>query len=451
MSRVAVLGAGIAGLTAGYGLATAGVDVTVFERSGRIGGKLRTTPMPEVDGLEGVVVEEGADAFLVRQPEAVEVAGKVGAVVVHPETGVAQVFCGGRLRTLPARTMLGVPGSLRGLSDVLTAKGAARAALDRVLPSHSYDGDPTVGDLVRRRLGSEVLDRMVDPLLGGVYAGTADDLSVAATLPALLNPGRSLLHTVADRLPAPVDGPVFGSVAGGMEVLAVAVAEAIRAAGGSIATGRTVTALSRTGTTWTVATQAGATTSTETFDAVVLALPAASAARLIDPHVPPAVVPTTPYASVALVTLVYPAATPVPAGNGFLVAASERRVVKAVTFVGNKWQHPPGAPVVLRASVGRYGDVAELQRPDVELAGVVAADIASLTGISARPMHCRVTRWGGALPQYQPGHVERVGALRAALPAGLAVCGAAYDGVGIPSCVRSGTAAARSVLGQLGG
>jgi oxygen-dependent protoporphyrinogen oxidase len=171
----------------------------------------------------------------------------------------------------------------------------------------------------------------------------------------------------------------------------------------------------------------------------------------LDGQVPASTLPTTPYASVGIVTVVYPAGTVVPTGNGFLVAASADRVVKAVTFVGNKWHHPSDAPVVIRASVGRYGDEAQLQRPDVELAGVVAADIASLAGISGRPIASRVSRWGGALPQYLPGHLDRVANLRAALPAGLAVCGAAYDGVGIPACVSSGTNAARAVLDLLGG
>lgn len=451
MARVAVLGAGIAGLAAGYALAEVGLAVTVYDRADRIGGKLRTTPMDGPEGLADIALEEGADAFLVRQPEAAALARAVGLTVVHPETGAAQVFSAGKLRTLPAGTVLGVPGSLRGLGGVLSARGFVRAALDLVLPAVPFAGDPAVGALVRRRLGAQVLDRMVDPLLGGVYAGAADQLSVAAAAPALGSPGRSLIRTVAARTPAAAGGPVFGSVPGGTGAFAGAVAAAIEARGGVLATGHAATGLSAEGTLWSVAFGAAGRKRRELFDAVILALPAPPAARLLDQQVPAAVAPTTPYASVAIVTLVYPVGMPVPEGNGFLVAASAGRVVKAVTFVGNKWRHPASAPVVLRASVGRYGDESELQRPDVELAGVVAADVASLTGISSRPIASRVSRWGGALPQYRPGHLDHVAGLRAALPAGLVVCGAAYDGVGIPACVRSGTAAARVVAGHLGG
>jgi oxygen-dependent protoporphyrinogen oxidase len=446
MVRIAVLGAGISGLAAAYEAAAAGAEVYVYDRAERAGGKLRTTP------LDGVQVEEGADAFLVRLPEATELAASVGAEVVHPRTGVAQVFAGGRLRTLPAGTVLGVPGSLAGLHGVLGARGVARAALDLVLPASAIEADPAVGHLVRRRLGSAVLDRMVDPLLGGVYAGSATGLSVRATAPGLAQPERSLLRTVASRRPgAPASGPVFGSVAGGTSGLVDAVSVAVSKLGGVVETGCTATGLRVDGTQWTVLFGAAGRQRKETFDAVVIAVPASPAARLLEDHLPPAALPSTGYASVAIISVMYPAGTAVPTGNGFLVAASERRSVKAITFVGNKWNHPASAPVVIRASVGRYGEEAELQRPDVELAGVAAAEIASLAGILGRPVTSRVTRWGGALPQYAPGHLERVAALRAVLPAGLAVCGAAYDGVGIPACVRSGTTAARAVLDRLGG
>lgn len=446
MVRIAVLGAGIAGLAAAYEAASAGAEVHVFDRAERAGGKLRTTP------LDGVQVEEGADAFLVRLPEAAELAAAVGAEVIHPNSGAAQVFAAGRLRTLPPGTVLGVPGSLAGLHAVVGARGVARAALDFVLPATPEGADPAVGQLVRRRLGSAVLDRMVDPLLGGVYAGSANGLSVRATAPGLADPGRSLLRTVATRRPATIaSGPVFGSVVGGTGALVDAVSVAVSGLGGVVETGCTATGLRADGTRWTVLFGPAGREREESFDGVVIAVPASPAARLLEGLVPAGKLPSTAYASVAIITVMYPPGTAVPAGNGFLVAASEGRSVKAITFVGNKWRHPVDAPVVVRASAGRYGEQVELQRPDVELAGVAAAEIASLAGVSGRPVTSRVTRWGGALPQYSPGHLDRVSALRAALPAGLAVGGAAYDGVGIPACVRSGTAAARAVLERLGG
>ena len=456
MTRVAVLGAGIAGLAAALELARAGVEVVVYERSGQVGGKLRTTPLP-VDGFAPLLVEEGADAFLVRRPEAAALAEALGLDLVHPSTGPAQVFAGGRLRTLPPGTLLGVPGSLRGLSAVLSPLGLVRAAADLVWPTAGSAGDRSVGDLVRRRLGRQVLDRMVDPLLGGVYAGMADNLSVAATVPALVGPQRSLLRTVSSRTAATAassatsGGPVFGSVRGGTGAFAEAVASALVAAGGRIEYGCGATGLGSTGDGWVVASGPAGRQQEDGVDAVVLAVPSSVAAKLLTGIVLRQTLPATPYASVALVTLVYPPGTAVPPGNGFLVAASERRAVKAITFVGNKWRHPADAPVVIRASVGRYGEETDLQRGDDELAAVVAADVAHLAGITEPVVAQRVSRWGGALPQYLPGHVERVAALRAGLPRGLAVCGAAYDGVGIPACIGSGTHAARDLLDQLKG
>jgi oxygen-dependent protoporphyrinogen oxidase len=147
------------------------------------------------------------------------------------------------------------------------------------------------------------------------------------------------------------------------------------------------------------------------------------------------------------VTLLYRDATP-PGGSGFLVPPGNFTVVKAVTFLSSKWPHvSEGSPfTVVRASVGRAGDERDLQRGDTELTGVVAAEVAAATGLPGRPVASRVSRWGGALPQYLPGHVGRVAAARRALPAGLALAGAGYDGVGIPACIRSGEAAADAVV-----
>ncbi|HMA46040.1 MAG TPA: FAD-dependent oxidoreductase, partial [Frankiaceae bacterium] len=140
-----------------------------------------------------------------------------------------------------------------------------------------------------------------------------------------------------------------------------------------------------------------------------------------------------------------------PAGSGFLVPPREHTVLKAATYLTNKWPHVAAGTdlSVVRCSVGRFGEEGDLQREDVELVGVVAADLAMITGLAARPVGTRVMRWGGSLPQYLPGHLHRVAALRRALPPGLAVCGAAYDGVGIPACIRSGEAAAAAVAAEL--
>jgi len=440
MARVAVVGAGVAGLAAARTLAAAGHEVVVLEGSPRVGGALG------VSEVAGVAVDEGADAFLVRQPEAVALAAEVGATVVHPAARRARVLVAGRLRPLP-RTLLGVPLDLRGAAGVLGPVGTARAAADRRLPPTPWSCDVAVGAHLRRRLGAAVVDRLVAPLLGGVYAGDPDLLSLRATIPALADPaGGSLLRRAAAVTPAPSEAPVFGSLAVGLGAL-----PPLLAAGLDVRTGTPVTGLRRSPTGWSLATPGGPVEAA----AVVLAVPAPAAARLLRAEAPHAATAAagTPYASVAVVTLAFSSAT---SGllrdrewSGWLVPPSAGAVVKAVTVSGAKWAHvgaAAGGLSLVRASVGRFGEERDLQREDPELVGVVAAEVAATADVRGPVVDARVSRWGGALPQYLVGHLDRVAALRAALPPGLAVCGAGYDGVGIPSCIRSGQAAAAAAI-----
>lgn len=429
--RVAVVGGGVAGLAAAYALRDS-ADVLLLEAADRVGGKLRTGPLG---------IDDGAESFLARVPDATGLAADLGMATVHPRTSAASLWVDGRLRPLPRGTVMGVPGDLRAAASVLGVRGTARAALDLVLPARPLlpDEDLAVGGWVRRRLGSRVVDRLVDPLLGGVYAGRAELLSLQATVPQL-RPAvgeRSLLraaHRLAPRPGAPGTpaAPVFATPEPGMGRLPAVLAAA---SGADVRTGVAVTALERSGDGWLVA--------GERVDAVVLAVPAPAAARLLAPHVA-GPVPEVEYASVGLATFVFDDDVVLPPGSGLLVPPGERRVMKAATFLSQKWPHIPG--VVVRASAGRFGDVRDLQRPDGELLGVLAADLAEATGVRARPRASSLARWGGGLPQYRPGHLARVADLRGRLPEGLTLCGAAWDGVGIPACIRSGRAAAAAAL-----
>jgi oxygen-dependent protoporphyrinogen oxidase len=461
--RVVVVGGGIAGLAAANALAGRVEQVVVFEAGDRVGGKLRTSP------IEGLDVDEGAESFLVRAPDALRLARRVGLGhdVVHPATTAAGLLIGRRLRPIPPNTLLGVPTDALGLirSRVLSPVGLLRAAADLVLPRSRLEADPTVGAYVGARVGRQVVDRLVDPLLGGVYAGRADALSLRATVPQLTPiaaEDRSLLlgaHRVRARTaPAPASTPVFASVRGGLGPFAARIAQAC---GAEIHTGVIVRGLERTEAGWRVVCarpgpggggpgdESGPERWSVDADAVVLAVPATAARGLLAPVAPHAAAPLAgvPYASVGVVTLVYRGVT-LPPGSGYLVPAGRFAVVKAVTFWSSKWpQATEGGPLrVVRASVGRAGDERDLQRGDTELAGVVAAEVAAVTGLPGRPVATRVSRWGGGLPQYLPGHLGRVAAARRALPAGLVLAGAGYDGVGIPACIRSGEAAAEAVL-----
>ncbi|HET9517632.1 MAG TPA: protoporphyrinogen oxidase, partial [Actinoplanes sp.] len=335
--------------------------------------------------------------------------------------------------------------------------------LDEGRPLLAPGADVAVGELVRRRLGDEVVDRLVDPMLGGVYAGHADRLSLAVTMPSLARAARqehTLLGAVHAAMAAAVrvpGRPFFASVDGGQTRLVEAAAEA---SGATISLGSTVQELSRTATGWRLVLGPVPAPQVVEVDAVILAVPAAPAARLLgDVGGLARLGGAAPldYAGVALVAIALPADTELPQLSGFLVPAGEATLVKAATFMTRKWPHlrrsdDPG-PIIVRASIGRHGEEQCLQRDDQSLIDVAHADLGKLLGTPLpTPLGAWVQRWGGSLPQYTPGHLDRVAAVRTALGAshpGIAVAGAAYDGVGIPACITSGETAADDVLKAL--
>ncbi len=455
-----VVGGGIAGLAAAWHLhrEDATIAVTVLEGSPRVGGKLRASE------IEGVLVDEGAEAMLARRPEGKELARMVGLGdhLVHPGTTGASVWTRGALRTMPPGHVMGVPSDVVGLarSGLLSPAGLARVPLDQILPATLVTSDVSVAAYIRARMGSEVVDRLVEPLLGGVYAGRADLLSLEATMPHVATAARTerslLAAAKAISRNAPKDaGPVFTTLREGMGGLPAAVAAA---SGADVRTGVTARELRRTPTGWSVVT--GSTRDPETIeaDAVIVAVPAPAAGRLLAAEVPKAAAELAriEYASMAIVTLAYQrsAFPEPPSGSGYLVPSVEGRPVKAVTFSTVKWPHlaeaDPGL-LVLRCSIGRLGEEFVLQRDDGELVALAMAEMAEVMGVRGLPLSTRVTRWGGALPQYDVGHLDRVARVRAAVAVqpGLAVCGAAYDGLGVPACVATARTAAGRVLAHL--
>ena len=436
--QVAVVGAGVAGLAAALELQRAGISVVVLEASDQVGGKVR------VSDVGGVPVDEGADSMLRRVPYGVELAESAGFELISPAEGGAGIWTRGRVRPLPTGTFMGVPADLRAVarSKVLTQRELALAWMDSwATTTRKVGDDMAVGELVRKRLGRAVLERLVDPLLGGVYAGRADLLSLRATMPALadaFDEHGSLIKAARAAVRKPGDGPVFAGIAGGLGHLPPVLARDL-----DVRLGTTVRGLARTTAGWRLETGAAPSPAFLDADAVVLAVPAAPAARLLAPHIPAEELASVGYASVAIVTLVLDGPSP-GWGSGYLVPAVEGRVTKAVTFTSRKWGRTDAT--VVRASVGRYGEEHDLQRPDDELVAAVLAELQLAVGPVPPLVDSRVTRWGGGLPQYAVGHLDLVRRLRTALPEGLAVAGAAYDGVGVPAVARSGVEAAQSVL-----
>lgn len=453
MARVLIVGGGIAGVTAAFRLRQLrpDLDVTVIEQSDRVGGKLRLAE------IAGATVDVGAEAMLNRRPEAVALAHDAGLdeLLVHPQTISSQLWNRRRLVPLP-RTLMGIPGDIGALSDVLSKAGQMRAAMESRLPASTIDGDVSIGHLVEERFGREVVDRLVEPLLGGVYAGHARQISTYAAVPQvaqMLRGERSLTRAAQAALGASSsDVPVFAGLRGGMGQLPEAVAAA---SGATVLTDTTVRVLARTTTRWRVVT--GATTEPELIEAeaVVLATPAAPTARLLSQVAPGAALELgrIDYASSAVVTMAFNKRDfPAVPGSGFLVPPVDGHRIKASTFSHQKWQWVGDLDhVVMRCSVGRYQEEASLQRSDDELVDLAVAELGEAIGLSTRPVDSHVQRWGGGLPQYFVGHLDRVASIRTALDpiAGLAVCGAAYDGLGIPACVASADKAVSKVLGDL--
>lgn len=435
--HVIVIGGGIAGLAAAHRLAHDPTveRVTVLEADDRLGGKILTTPFA---GRQAV--DEGADAFLARVPWATDLARSVGLgdQLVSPDTAKAAVWWN-RLHPIPDGLLLGMPTDLgsMGRTRLLTPLGKLRAAAEVLMPrSHP---DDSIGAYVRHRFGRQVHERLVDPLIGSIYAADTDRFSLAAVpqLADLAAASRSVLIAARHRPPPPT-GPVFYTPTGGVGALVACVAARLGPTA-TVVTGRPVTSIEPDRNVWRV--------DGEAADAVLLACPAAITARLLGIDD----LAVIPVADVVLITLAVPAAGwPQRLSNlsGYLVPKPVQRWVTAVSFASQKWARWSSDDVLLRVSLGRDGASA-LHLDNDELISTAIAEVSRHLGVDLQPTLARVTRWPGAFPQYRPYHAERIATIEGRLPPGLALAGASYHGIGIPACVRSGQAAATALAEHL--
>jgi oxygen-dependent protoporphyrinogen oxidase len=465
--QVVVVGGGISGLTAAWEL-TGGAEhradapaVVVLESSSRLGGALRSAE------FGGRVVDMGPDGFLGRRPEAVDLCREVGLTdALAPIAGRgASVWARGRLRALPEGLALGIPTRFwpTARAGVLGFRGQLGLARDAVLPRPDVRGpigDRSVGPLVARKLGQRVVDTLVDPLIGGIHAGSVDDMSAAAVFPPLLAAAQrrgGLMRALRAEMPAPdPDGPpLFWSVDGGMASLVRTLVAKLGERGVDIRLSAPADRLERSGAGWSVWSGGRAAAA----DAVVLAAPAPATGSLLQPHddEAAALLQTVEYASVVLVTFrVGVDDVPAPLyGTGFLVPRRSPHkgrdpwAVTACTFLDRKWPHlARDGEVLLRASLGRMDDARPGVWSDGEAVDRAWEELGALMGVTGRPADAVVVRCPDALPQYRVHHLLRTAGVEAAVArlGGLAVAGAAYHGVGIPACIASGRAAARALL-----
>jgi oxygen-dependent protoporphyrinogen oxidase len=452
-----VVGGGITGMVAARELAMAGARVTIVEPH-ELGGKVRRS------AFDGGLLDEAADAFLARVPEGVDLCRSLGldGQLVSPAARNAYVWSHGALRPLPQGQVLGVPTDLDELSEsgIVSIEGIEAAGRDITTPLEMPVDDPTIGEFLRGRLGDEVVDRLVDPLVGGINAGAVDHLSLAATVPQIDAAARSGAPSLieacrAQRDQADPTAPVFFAPEGGMGALVAALATDLLERGVTVRRTAAVRLDDDDHGGWDVLTADGRPLRA---DAVVLATPAWVTGALLQLDAAPAArwyLDTVEYASVALVALaVEPGSIERELdASGFLVPRVEGRDVTACSWTTSKWPHLHGDGTVwLRASVGRHRDESALHLPDDELVAHVAADLRDLMALHGPVREARVTRWWRSFPQYAPEHLRRTQILHEegelSSPC-LVMAGAAFEGLGVPACIRQGTNAARRVLATL--
>lgn len=456
MRRVAVLGGGVAGLAAALRIIEAReerrlpLEVTLFERSPRLGGCVQTVHD------SGYAMELGPDSLLADKPAARNLLRRLhledDLVAMRPEYRGSRIVLRGRLHPIPSEFRFFTPTSLPALlrSGIFSPVGIARAAMEPFVPQRKDTEDETLASFVTRRFGREVLDRLAQPLIGGIYSGDPQRLSMQATLPQFVEMERkhgSLLRAMTARPGANGPAQPLMSLRGGLQTMVDAMLERI---GPSIQRTSQVNALSRTEQTWTIGFADG---SSAQADAIVCALPAYAAARVlrtVDVDLAE-MLERIRYNSIATVNLAYDAADvpPLPATPGFVVPAIERRRITAATISTQKYpDRSPQDGMLLRAFIGGALQPELVELADAQLGQIAQDEIGDLLGITAQPRFAVTRRWVRLLPEYGVGHVAHVAAIeaRAASLGGLALAGSAYHGVGIPDCVATGEAAADVIL-----
>jgi len=464
MKRIAIIGGGISGLSAALVLEEyrrAGVlDYALYESNPRFGGVLVT------ERVDGCLVEAGPDSFLTEKPWASNLCREVGLgdqlIGSNDADRKTYILAKGRLVEIPDGLMFMVPTKIMPtlLSPLFSLRTKLRMAQEWFHPPRKADGDEAVATLVERHYGPEMVDRLADPLLSGVYGGEAGLLSVRSVLPRFAEMeakhgslGRAMMAARRQMMRARkgLAPPLFTSLRDGMQQLVDAIVA--RLSPSALQSGATVQSAQQEDGSWTVS----AGYATDHFDALIVAAPAGAAAGIF--RISSAKLADElrgiQYTSSITVNLGYDAsvrASLLP-GFGFLVPRSEGRNMLAATFVHNKFPHrAPADRALLRCFIGGTRNEQMLDASDEEILKVVRGELRQIIGITADPLFTRIYRWKGAMAQYAVGHqdrLQRIETLVQALP-GLALAGNGYRGIGVPDCVRSGKEAAAKSLVAVG-
>jgi oxygen-dependent protoporphyrinogen oxidase len=465
MKRIAIIGGGISGLSAAYALekkrqSGAPVEYVVFEGSTRLGGVLVT------EQVNGCLIEAGPDSFLTEKPWATDLCREIGLgdqlIGSNDADRKTYILVKGRLVVMPDGLMFMVPTRILPtvFSPLFSTGTKLRMAREWFHPPHKANGDETVAALVERHYGVEMVDRLADPLLSGVYGGEAGQLSVRAVLPRFVEMetqhgslGRAMLAArkkLAQLTKGPAR-PLFTSLKNGMQQMVDALVS--RLPGSSLVTGAAVQSVQAQDSGWTIS----AGYKSDHFDALIVAVPTQAAAKLLYSANAALAVELREirYSSSVTVTLGYDqqVRAALPTGFGFLVPRSEGKRMLACTFVHSKFPHrAPEDRALVRCFLGGSRDEQVLGAADDDILGIVRRELRQIIGLSAEPLFARVYKWKGAMAQYGVGHLERldrIEKLRNRLP-GLFLAGNGYRGIGVPDCVRSGADAANGALVYVG-
>jgi protoporphyrinogen/coproporphyrinogen III oxidase len=460
MTRIAIIGGGISGLTAAFTLEeqrrAGAVEYTLYESSPRLGGVLRT------EHIHGCIVEAGPDSFITEKPWAADLCRTLGLgdqlIGSNDADRKTYILVRGQLIPLPDGLMFMVPTKIlpTGLSPLFSWTTKLRMARELLHPPRAAESDESVASLIERHYGKEMVDRLADPLLSGVYGGEAASLSARAVLARFAEMerthgslGRAMLaarkkRPAGPRKPAP---PLFTSLKNGMQYLAETVVS--RLTPGSLLTNAAVQAIQREAGSWVVS----AGLQSDQFDSIVIALPAPAAAqvlRIASPELSGELA-AIQYSSSITVGLGYDrhVRETLPPGFGFLVPRSEGKRLLAATFVHNKFPHrAPEDRALLRCFFAGRNAESVWTLGDDQIIGIVRNELQQILDLRAKPLFARVYKWKSAMAQYGVGHLERLDRiehLRQQL-LGLALAGNAYRGIGVPDCVRSGREAAAELV-----
>lgn len=464
IDRIVIIGGGISGLSSAFYLQREAerlgkpVHLTIVDAAPSFGGKINTLQR------DGFVIEKGPDSFLARKQAMIDLAKDLGLedelTATNPAAKKTYILHNRKLHAMPPGLVLGIPTEIAPFvkTSLLSWGGKMRALMDLVLPARPAEGDESLGGFIERRVGTQIMRRIAEPLLAGIYAGDLKKLSLKATFPqfgesekkygSLIRGMMANRKTTAAAASAKAKGNTFLTFKGGLSTVVRALDKAL--SGAERRLGIKVTEIEKEESGYAVVLENGERLAA---DRIVVTAQAFAAADLLEPLADCKELRDIRYVSVANVVMAFDKATFGLDfdGTGFVVPRSEGLHITACTWTSSKWLHTsPQDKVLLRCYVGHSEDQESVKLPDEQLITAVRKDIRETMGITAEPMFTEITRLNDSMPQYPVGHIESMNALRARLRSelpGVWVTGAAFDGVGLPDCVRQGKEAAVELLG----